>query len=145
MPHEPGHIEFDSDVTGVSISDIDTSTTEPSAEFSPGEFDGPEPDLIYRVGEQFYILYQLPLNRLGIEDEPHYIMYTGTGVIPEYEYKAQSVSQEALNKVLSVSFDSGGYEEIEDKTDVINQFYNRILRAAESRPCLLYTSPSPRD
>ena len=118
---------------------------QPDAQFSPGEFDGPEPDLIYRVGEQFYVLYELPLERLGIDDEPHYIMYTGTGVIPEYEYKAQSVSQEALNKVLSVSFDSGGYEEIEDKTDVINQFYNRILRAAESRPWLLEKETSGKN
>ena len=63
MPHEPGHIEFDSDVTGdgVSVSDIGTSTaTQAPAQFSPGEFDGPEPDLIYRVGEQFYVLYELP-------------------------------------------------------------------------------------
>ena len=148
MPHEPGHIEFDSDVTadGVSVDDIGTSTaTQAPAQFSPGEFDGPEPDLIYRVGDQFYILYELPLERLGIDDEPHYIMYTGTGVIPEYEFKAQSISQEALNKVLSVSFDSGGYEEIEDKTDVINQFYNRILRAAESRPWLLEKETSGKN
>ena len=70
-----------------------------SAQFSPGEFDGPEPDLLYRVGEQFYVLYELPLDRLGIEDEPHYIMYTGTGVIPEYEYKAQSVSQAMTHRL----------------------------------------------
>ena len=127
-------------IEGISASEVVGTQQEAeqgSAQFSPGEFDGPEPDLLYRVGEQFYVLYELPLDRLGIEDEPHYIMYTGTGVIPEYEYKAQSVSQEDLKKVLSVSFDSGGYEEIEDKTDVINQFYNRILRAADSRPWLL--------
>ena len=138
MPHEPGHVTIEGqDVSDVSTSDIGTTTTQPTSQFSPGEFDGPEPDLVYRVGDQFYILYQLPLERLGIDDEPHYIMYSGTGTIPEYEYKAQSISDEALNKILSVSFDSGGYEEIEDKTDVINQFYNRILRAAESRPWLL--------
>ena len=145
MPHEPGHIEFDSDVSGVSTSDIGTTTTQPTSQFSPGEFDGPEPDLVYRVGDQFYILYQLPLERLGIDDEPHYIMYSGTGTIPEYEYKAQSISDEALKKILSVSFDSGGYEEIEDKTDVINQFYNRILRAAETRPWILEKETSGKN
>ena len=75
-PNNPtlGHTDFDSDVTGdgVSTSNIGTSTTEPSAEFSPGEFDGPEPDLIYRVGEQFYVLYELPLERLGILYQKQY-------------------------------------------------------------------------
>ena len=87
MPHEPGHVTIEGqDVSDVSTSDIGTTTTQPTSQFSPGEFDGPEPDLVYRVGDQFYILYQLPLERLGIDDEPHYIMYSGTGTIPEYEY-----------------------------------------------------------
>ena len=67
------------DVSGVYCIGTHNNTTT-DAQFSPGEFDGPEPDLVYRVGEQFYILYELPLERLGIDDEPHYIMYTGTGV-----------------------------------------------------------------
>jgi len=134
-------------IEGIPVSQIipTGNTTGTSVPFSPGEFDGPEPDLIYRVGNDFYVLYQLPLERLGIQDEPHYILYTGSGTIPEYEYKAQSISEEDLNKILSVSFDSGGYEEIEDKTDVINQFYNRILRAAESRPWLLEKETSGKN
>lgn len=129
-------MEEDLTIEGQPVSSLTTTeeSTQPPAQFSPGKFDGPQPDLVYRVGNNFYILYELPLERLGIDDEPHYIMYTGQGVIPEYEYMAQNISQENLNNVLAVSFDSGGYEEIEGETNVIDQFYNRIERAAQSRP-----------
>ena len=119
------------------IAENQTAPTTSAPNESPGDFDGPEPDLIYRVGDEFYLLYELPLDRLGIDDEPHYVLYTGTGTIPQYEYKAESITAAALDKILAVSFDSGGYEEIEGDADIIDSYLEKIKRAAKSRPWIL--------
>ena len=119
------------------IAENQTAPTTSAPNESPGDFDGPEPDLIYRVGDEFYLLYELPLDRLGIDDEPHYVLYTGTGTIPQYEYKAESITASALDKILAVSFDSGGYEEIEGDADIIDSYLEKIKRAAKSRPWIL--------
>ena len=49
-------MEEDLTIEGQPVSSF-INTDEPTqapAQFSPGEFDGPEPDLVYRVGDQFY-------------------------------------------------------------------------------------------